>query len=108
MTQSVLTFTLLPGRRQHFIDTFARLEVLETSSFQAGYRGGQLHVDLDDPDTAVVTAQWDSRAAYQGWLENPVRETIGDQLEEFLAQEPSGHVYELVLEVAPQTPVRSA
>jgi quinol monooxygenase YgiN len=108
MTQSVLTFTLLPHRRQDFIDAFARLEVLPTSSFQAGYRGGQLHVDLDDPDTAMVTAQWDSRAAYQGWLENPVRETIGEQLQPFLADEPSGRVFELVLDVAPRTPVTNA
>jgi quinol monooxygenase YgiN len=80
--------------------------VLQTSSFQAGYRGGQLHVDLDDPDTAMVIAQWDSRAAYQGWLENPVRDTIGDQLQPFLADEPRGRVLELVLDVAPETPVR--
>lgn len=105
MTQSVLTFKLLPGRRQDFIDTFIRIQVLETSSFQAGYLGGQLHVDLDDPERAVVIARWESRAAYQGWLDNPVRETIGDQLEPFLADDPSGSIYELVHDVAPETAV---
>jgi quinol monooxygenase YgiN len=56
----------------------------------------------------MVTAQWDSRAAYQGWLETPVRETIGEQLQPFLADEPSGRVFELVLDVAPRTPVTNA
>jgi quinol monooxygenase YgiN len=108
MTQSVLTFKLLPGKRQEFIDTFLRIEVLAKSSFQDGFLGGQLHVDVRDPDRAVVTAQWDSPAAYQGWLDNPIRETIGDELEPFLAEDPSGGLVETVIEVDPQTPFTTA
>jgi quinol monooxygenase YgiN len=99
MTQSVLRFTLEPGRRDEFVETFTRIKVLETSSGQAGWRGGQLLIDIDDPDTAMVIAQWDSPAAYQGWLDNPVREEIGEQLEPFLAADPQGRVLELVHEV---------
>lgn len=99
MTQSVLRFALLPGRRDDFVETFGRLGVLETSSGQAGFRGGQLLVDVEDPDAALVIARWDSPAAYRGWLENPVREEIGDQLEPFLADDPQGRVFEVVHEV---------
>jgi quinol monooxygenase YgiN len=103
MTQSVLTFKLLPGKRQEFIDTFLRIEVLQQSSFQAGYLGGQLHFDVDDPEIAMVTAQWESPAAYQGWLDNPVRETIGEQLEPFFAEDPTGRVVKSVIDIAPET-----
>jgi quinol monooxygenase YgiN len=99
MTQSVLRFTLAPGRRDAFVETFTRIGVLDTSSRQAGWRGGQLLIDVDDPDTAMVIARWDSPAAYQGWLDNPVREEIGEQLEPFLAADPQGRVLELVHEV---------
>ncbi len=105
MTQSILTFKILPGKRQEFIDTFLRIQVLEQSSFQAGYQGGQLYFDATDPDIAVVTAQWDSPAAYQGWLDNPVRELIGEQIGPFFAQDTSGRVVELVTDVAPLTQV---
>ena len=99
MTQSLLRFALLPGRRDEFVETFRRIHVLETSSHQAGWRGGQLLVDVSDPDAAMVIARWDSPAAYQGWLDNPVREEIGDQLEPFLAADPEGCVVDLVHEV---------
>jgi quinol monooxygenase YgiN len=99
MTQSVLRFALLPGRRDDFVATFRRIRVLETSSHQAGWRGGQLLVDVEDADAAMVIARWDSPAAYQGWLDNPVREEIGDQLEPFLAADPQGCVVDLVHEV---------
>jgi quinol monooxygenase YgiN len=108
MTQSVLTFNILPGKRQEFIDTFLRLEVLPKSSFQAGFGGGQLHFDVQDPDVAMVTAQWDSADAYQGWLDNPIRETLGAELDPFLAEEPSGRLVETVVDVAPLTPFSAA
>jgi heme-degrading monooxygenase HmoA len=100
MTQSVLRFALLPGRRDDFVETFRRIEVLETSSALPGYRGGQLFADVEDPDTALVTAQWDSPAAYQEWLDHPAREEIGEQLRPFWAEDPQGAVFELVHDVA--------
>jgi quinol monooxygenase YgiN len=99
MTQSVLRFALQPGKRDEFIATFRRIAVLETSSQQAGWQGGQLLIDVADPDAALVIARWDSPAAYQGWLDNPAREEIGDQLEPFLAEDPQGGVVDVVHEV---------
>jgi quinol monooxygenase YgiN len=99
MTQSVLRFALLPGRRDDFIETFTRIEVLKASRDQAGFRGGRLLVDVDDPDTALVIAEWDSPASYQGWLDNPAREDIGEQLSPFWDGDPEGRLFDLVQEV---------
>lgn len=106
MVRSILTFRITPGRRQEFLDTFREISVLETSSFQAGYLGAELHLDLHDSDVALVTAVWESAAAYQGWLDNPVRQTLSDRLEPFMDGEPAGHLCQSLLEVAPNTPPR--
>jgi heme-degrading monooxygenase HmoA len=105
MTHSVLTFSLKPGVRDEFVRTFRELEVLAVSSALPGYRNGQLHVDTEDAETAMVIAAWDSPEAYQGWLDSPAREAIGDRLEPFWAGPPHGRVVTLVQEVGPGTPV---
>ncbi|HEX7084005.1 MAG TPA: antibiotic biosynthesis monooxygenase family protein [Gaiellaceae bacterium] len=101
MTRSVLLFRLLPGKRDEFVATFRRLEVLRRSSSQPGFRRGQLQVRADGADEVLVTADWDSPAAYQGWLDNPVREEIGEHLAPFLESDPEPRVYELVQDVVP-------
>jgi len=101
MTHSVLRFSLKPGVRDEFVQTFRELEVLAVSSALPGFRNGQLHLDVEDPDSAMVIAAWDSPEAYQGWLDSPAREAIGDRLEPFWAQPPEGRVVTLVQEVGP-------
>jgi heme-degrading monooxygenase HmoA len=108
MTRSVIYFHFdRPGARAEFLETFQRISVLEVSSFQDGYLGGQLHVAIGDEHLAMVIADWESPESYQGWLDNPDRETVGEQLRAFLTSEPVGQVFEVVHEVAPRTPVRA-
>lgn len=104
MIRSVLTFPLVPGKRQEFVDTFRRLGVLELSSFQSGFLGAELHLHTTDPDTAMVTAEWESAAAYQGWLDNPVRDTLSAEIAALLTDDPQGGLFELQYRVDPQTP----
>jgi heme-degrading monooxygenase HmoA len=101
MTRSVLVFKLLPGRRDDFVAGMQRLDVLRRASGQPGFRGSQLHVSLDDEDEALVTADWDSPDAYQGWLDNPVRAEIQAELGSLLAAEPVPRLYEIVANAAP-------
>jgi heme-degrading monooxygenase HmoA len=103
VTRSVLVFTLLPGRVEAFVETFMRLRVLERSSRMPGFRRGQLHVRADGGDEVLVTADWDSPAAYQGWLDNPEREGIGEQLAPFLAGDPEGRIFEVIEDVVSTT-----
>jgi quinol monooxygenase YgiN len=104
MIRSVIRFTALPGKRPEFLETFVRIGVLEISSFQPGFLGAQLHAKLDDPDVAMVTADWDSPAAYQGWLGNPVRATLSAELAPLLTADPqAGELFEVQHHVGPQT-----
>jgi hypothetical protein len=54
MTRSVIYFHLEPGARAPFIETFKRISVLETSSFQGGYRGEQLRPYLSTEPVGQV------------------------------------------------------
>ena len=101
MTRSVLFFSILPGRRDEFVAGFRRLEVLRRASRQPGFRRSQLHVPVDGSDEVLVTADWDSPAAYQGWLDNPVRAEIQAELGPLLAAEPVPRVFEVVEDAGP-------
>jgi heme-degrading monooxygenase HmoA len=101
VTRSVLVFSILPGRRDDFIAAFDRLQVLRRASRQPGFRRGQLHVPVDGSDEALVTADWDSPEAYQGWLENPVRAEMQSELGLLIAAEPEPRVYDVVEDIVP-------
>jgi heme-degrading monooxygenase HmoA len=101
MTRSVLFFSILPGRRDEFVAGFARLEVLRRASRQPGFRRSQLHVAVDGSDEVLVTADWDSPEAYQGWLDNPVRAEIQAELGPLLAGDPVPRVFEVVEDAGP-------
>lgn len=103
MTRSVIRFNIKPGMRDEFVQAFCRISVLEISSFQTGYLGGRLLTSVQDPDGAIVIADWESPVAYQGWLDSPEREKIGDQLERFLTADSDAQSFVPVHEVAPRT-----
>ena len=101
MTRSVLVFAIMPGRRDDFVATFHRLEVLRRASRQPGFRRAQLHVRVDGSDEVLVTADWDSPEAYQGWLENPVRAEMQSEFGPLLVTDPEPRVYDVVEDVVP-------
>ena len=49
----------------------------------------------------LVTADWDSPEAYQGWLDNPVRAEIQAELGPLLAADPVPRVFEVVEDAGP-------
>ena len=101
MTRSVLFFSILPGRLNDFVADFRRLEVLRRASAQPGFRRGQLHVPIDASDEVLVTADWDSPEAYQGWLDDPIRAEIQAELHPLLAADPVPRLFEVVEDVTP-------
>jgi heme-degrading monooxygenase HmoA len=95
----VLVFELLPGRRDAFAARFRELAVLVHASRQPGFLRGELCLAADGSDRAMVTAEWDSPEAYQGWLDNPIRPVLAAELDPFLAAPPEPQIYETLEDV---------
>jgi quinol monooxygenase YgiN len=100
MVRSVLVLRALPGRRDEVAALFEELGILRKASVLRGFLSGELHRAADGSDDLLVTATWDSPAAYEAWLASPVRERMRPALEALLAEPPVPRVYELV-EAAP-------
>jgi len=96
MVRSLLVLRARPGRRDDVVTLFERLGVLREASAVPGFLAGELHVAADGPDELLVTATWASAAAYDAWLESPVRERMRPALEELLVEPPMPRVFELV------------
>ena len=95
-TRSVLYIRTKPGRRDELVELFERLQILEKASLQEGFISSEVHVPVDGDDLVLVTATWTSPDAYQGWLDNPVREEMRTDLELLADGEPESRVYEIV------------
>jgi heme-degrading monooxygenase HmoA len=94
---SLLRIPVRPGSEDAFVEAFARLRVFEHAGEAGGMRAARLLRPLGDDDTTfVVVAEWDSREAYQGWLENPLRERLRVEIEPLLAGEMSGGTFAVV------------
>jgi quinol monooxygenase YgiN len=96
MTRSVLVIRSKPGCRDRLVELFSRLQVLEKASRQDGFVSCEVQVPADDDEHVLVTALWTSPEAYQGWLDNPVREEMRPELDELTAADPEPRVYQIV------------
>jgi heme-degrading monooxygenase HmoA len=93
-TYSVLRIPVQPGREDEFVATFARLRIFALSDESGGFRGARLLRPVSEGDTTfVVVARWDSPAAYQRWLDDPLRESLRAELEPLTAGAMSGGAY---------------
>lgn len=96
MTRSVLVIRAKPGRRDELVELFARLQVLEKARRQEGFVSCEVQIPTDGDEHVLVTALWTSPDAYQGWLDNPVREEMRPELEELVEADPEPRVYVVV------------
>jgi quinol monooxygenase YgiN len=91
---SVLRLHARPGA--DVAAAFADLEIFEHSRQSGGFLGGRLLRALDG-DGFLVLAEWRDAAAYQGWLDNPIRPELGAQLEPWLTDDVTpGEIFEEV------------
>ena len=88
MIVSVLPIAVRAGAEEEFVRTFAEIRVFEHSHASGGFLGGRVLRPLAEGEPFLVVAEWESREAYQGWLDNPVRAELSAALEPLLA----GHV----------------
>jgi quinol monooxygenase YgiN len=96
MVRSVLVLRARACCRDEVVALFDRLDVLRAASRVPGFLGAELQVPTDDSDELLVTATWESAAAYDAWLGSPVREQMRPALEQLLREPPTPRVYEIV------------
>jgi quinol monooxygenase YgiN len=97
LARSLLYMQPREGRRNELIALFERLGVPERALQQDGCLSVELQVAPDESEPVLVTALWSHRDAYDGWLANPWRESVGPELEALLTDPPEGTVYDIRL-----------
>jgi quinol monooxygenase YgiN len=107
LARSVLYMQPREGCRDQVVKTFSRLGVPERAMAQEGCLSVELQVAVDEQGPVLVTALWESRSAYDGWLNNPWRDESGDELSQLLTEPPSEGVL-FDVELAAGDPVAAA
>lgn len=104
LIRSLLTLRAAAGKAQALEDFYADQQVLERAREFAGCREAVLLRSTEGADgagsTYLVTADWDSAADYQRWVDDPWRSVVSQQLVALLdigEDEPVvGRLYEFV------------
>jgi heme-degrading monooxygenase HmoA len=92
---SVLRVPVREGAADELARAFAELDVFEHARRSGGFIGGRLLRPLQPGEPMLVVAEWEDAAAYQSWLDNPVRHRIGERLGFLLEGDvPVGVLYE--------------
>jgi heme-degrading monooxygenase HmoA len=99
--RSVLYLQPRAGDAEALIEFYRREEVFERAMRQSGCLSCELQVATDGEGPVLVTALWESSAAYDGWVANPWREQNASALDALveggLGPGTRGQVYEVVL-----------
>jgi hypothetical protein len=104
LEHKVRSFLILQPRGGNYdalVQFFRQNDILGKAVRLAGAWSAEVHVPVSRTGPVVVTAIWDSAAAYDGWRTHPIRAefppitTIADEPSEALAI-PSG-VYDIVV-----------
>jgi heme-degrading monooxygenase HmoA len=102
MIRSVLYLQPRDGNARAVADMYANRGVLEDAAALDGCLGAELQLPIGDSGPVLVTALWRDPAAYQTWVDSPVRAAHGEELAELIDTEPGpelhGTLYEIVVE----------
>lgn len=79
MIRTVLRLDVAPGHADALVDTFRRLQILETSLAQEGCLSTEIAVSLDGRE-AIVTATWEDQEAYGRWTARSDRGSTSEEL----------------------------
>jgi heme-degrading monooxygenase HmoA len=93
---SVLRVPVRAGDEARLAEAYARHEIFARARESGGFRSGRLLRPVAPGDPFLVVADWDDGAAYQRWLDNPVRAELAAHLEPLLVGPLEGALYEEV------------
>jgi quinol monooxygenase YgiN len=101
MVRSVLYLRPRGGNYEAVVDFYRRHDVLGRAASIDGCHGTELHVPADQDGPLLVTALWESGAAYGRWLQDGFRRQSGTELAELLEDMPEpgvgGALFDVVL-----------
>jgi quinol monooxygenase YgiN len=90
--KAISEFTIQPDRRDEFVHVFESLVGQHLESMRAaGCHSATIYVDLDDPDRAVETSEWDSAEARKTLMQSEAMGAFAP-LFELLAAPPTATV----------------
>jgi hypothetical protein len=99
--RSVLILQPRGGEYAELIAYFRDHDVLGKAVRHAGALSAEVHLPVSGMGPVVVTAMWDTPAAYHGWLSHPVREEMGPAMQGLIEDGPpptiASGVYEVVI-----------
>lgn len=71
--RSVLFLQPVSGGHESIERFFHDEEVLQHAALKPGFLSAELHRPVREGDPSLVTALWESEAAYQSWVDDPWR-----------------------------------
>ena len=80
--RSLLLLEPRGGDYDAMIDVFRTHDILGKAIHLAGAWSAEVHLPLSRSGPVVVTALWDSEAAYAGWRTHPIRASSSDRVRE--------------------------
>jgi quinol monooxygenase YgiN len=93
--KAISTFTVQPGRRREFVTQFASLASQHLASLRAaGCLDSTLYAAIDDPDTAIEIADWESADARDAMMQSETMAAFAP-IFELLAAPPSATIINL-------------
>lgn len=112
MIRSLLYLEPKDGDYDTVVDFYRREDVLGRALSQPGCLGSELHVPTSGSGPILVTALWQSEAAYEGWVTNPVRAAgaapLARLLQSDLDESTRGETYVIVLTAGEADPASAA
>lgn len=94
---SVLRVPVREGAGGRLVEAFSGLEIFAHARASGGFDGARLLRPVVPGEPYLVVAEWDDAAAYQAWLDNPVRAELARRLEPLVDGTLEGVVYEEVV-----------
>ena len=97
MIRTVLTLRVDPAKVAGVLDYYREYDVLQYSLDHSDAVASEISVAADGSGEILVTALWPDAEAYQGWIDNPWRETSNERLGELLrdAEVGAGRIFEI-------------
>lgn len=91
---TVLSLHVREGREEEFASAFRDNHVLQTARDECGMLFAQLLRPSTPGGPFIALAHWPDPAAYDCWIESPVRDRLNESLGHLLSDEPaSGDFY---------------